>query len=297
MSEDAESISLKDAAVTLPQYVLPQHAVSRVVHRATRWKTTWWKDALIGWFMRRNNITLDDYTVTDPTEFTDFNSFFTRALRDGARPLPRTDDAIASPVDGAVSQAGSIEGSTVYQAKGHSYNLVELLGGSMAEAEPFSNGTFANLYLSPRDYHRIHMPLDGRLRRMVHVPGRLFAVNPAAVKTVPGLFARNERVVLTFDSDAGPFVLVLVGALCVGSIETVWHGEITPPHGREISVTNYSDDDAPALTRGEELGRFNMGSTVIALFPPQSATLNDALRPAQTVRMGESIGHRQARSD
>lgn len=290
MSDDQAPRSLTDAALTVPQYLLPQHAVSRMVHRATRWRTRWWKDALISWFMRHHGIVLDDYLVTEPTAFTDFNAFFTRALRDGARSLPAIDDAVASPVDGTVSQAGAIDDATIFQAKGHAYDLVDLLGGSRAEAAPFRDGTFTNLYLSPRDYHRIHMPLDGRLRRMVYVPGRLFAVNPPAVRTVPGLFARNERVVLTFDGATGPFALVLVGAFCVGSIETVWHGEITPPHGRETRLTAYAEHNAPALARGDELGRFNMGSTVIALFPPGSVELNATLRHASAVRMGQAIG-------
>jgi phosphatidylserine decarboxylase len=275
----ATDATLGDRLRTWPQFALPTHALSRVVHRATRWRTTWWKELLIGSFMHRFGIDLAEAEVNDPAAFPDFNSFFTRALKADARPLADGDDTLLSPVDDAP-----------LVAKGHRFGLATLLGGSATRAAPFAGGTVANLYLSPRDYHRIHMPLAGRLVEQVHVPGRLFAVNPPAVRTVDGLFARNERVALLFDTAVGPVAIVLVGALFVGSIETAWGGEVTPPHRSEIGVTRYAATDAPTLARGAELGRFNMGSTVVLLLPPGATELADGLEAGAPVRMGQALG-------
>ena len=281
--------SLGDRLRTWPQFLLPTHPLSRVVHRATRCRTTWWKELLIGSFMHRFGVDLGEAEIGDPAAFPDFNSFFTRALKPEARPLAEGDATLLCPVDGAVCFAGALDAAPLV-AKGHRFDATALLGGSERRAAPFAGGDVVNLYLSPRDYHRIHMPVRGRLVEQVYVPGRLFAVNPPAVRTVDGLFARNERVALLFETDAGPLAIVLVGALFVGSIETTWAGEITPPHGTEIVVTRHAPGHGPELARGAELGRFNMGSTVILLLPPEVATLADGLTPGAAVRMGQALG-------
>lgn len=230
-----------------------------------------------------------DYT--NRQVYPDFNSVFTRSLRPEVRPIVDDVNHIASPVDGTVSQAGAIEGHQLLQAKGHSYTLEKLLGSSTSLAQSFEGGHFATLYLSPRDYHRIHMPLSGRLVKMIHIPGRLFSVSPTTVRAIPGLFARNERVVCIFETAAGSMAVIMVGAIFVGSIETVWAGEITPPERSQITVTNYSSTSSPiVLERGQELGRFNLGSTVILLFGADSIYWAKQLNPGQSVQMGQSIG-------
>jgi phosphatidylserine decarboxylase len=273
-----------------PLYLLPHHALSRVVLAATRVKTRWWKQALIGAFRRRFDVRLDEAQQTDANAFVNFNAFFTRALRPEARPLAQGADSIAGPVDGRVSQAGHIEGDRIFQAKGHDYSLQELLGGDADLAARFSGGDFATLYLSPRDYHRIHMPLIGTLTETVYVPGRLFSVAPHTVTTVPRVFARNERLVAVFETEAGPMAMVLVGALFVACIETVWAGVVTPPHGYRVRRTDFRADKTVQLARGAEMGRFNMGSTVILLFGPRCVQWAANLTAGQPLRMGEAIG-------
>ncbi|MDX1594051.1 MAG: archaetidylserine decarboxylase [Gammaproteobacteria bacterium] len=286
----AEDVAgLTDWLRTLPQHLLPTHALSRVVHRATRSTVGWWKDLLIDLFDGLFDIDLCEAAERNKRAYPSFNAFFTRALQPGARPLEGDGTTLVNPVDGAVCYCGPLDGAPL-RAKGHRFGLPELLGGSAERAAPFVGGTVANLYLHPRDYHRVHMPLAGRLVEMVHVPGRLFAVNPPAMRTVTGLFARNERVVLHFETTVGPVAIVLVGALFVGSIETTWGGEITPPHRREVTVTRYPGDSGPTLQRGDELGRFNMGSTVILLLPPGAATLRDGLDADQELSMGRRLG-------
>ena len=215
----------------LPQHLLPQRLLTRLVYRLARIRTPWLKDALIRHFARRFRVKLDEAQESDPRAYTDFNAFFTRALKPGARPVAPGDWAVCCPVDGAVSQIGVADADTLLQAKGRSFSLTALLGGDPERARPFQGGVFATLYLSPRDYHRIHLPLAGRLREMVHIPGKLFSVSPLTTRIVPELFARNERVAALFDTPAGPMALVLVGAINVASIETVWAGTITPPLG------------------------------------------------------------------
>ncbi|ABI56216.1 archaetidylserine decarboxylase [Alkalilimnicola ehrlichii MLHE-1] len=246
-------------------YPLPHHAISRMVHWAVRVETPWFKNLLIKAFIRVFKVDMSEALEEDPTAYPTFNAFFTRALKPEARPLPDDPDAILSPADGTISQMGPIERDTIFQAKGHSFTTAELLGGDEALAEEFRDGWFATIYLSPRDYHRVHMPMTGTLRQMIHIPGRLFSVAPFTVRTVPKLFARNERVACIFDTDRGPMAVVLVGAINVGSIETVWAGEITPPAGIRAQYSNYEADNAPTIARGHEMGRFNMGSTVITL--------------------------------
>jgi len=286
---------LLDHLAAWAQYPLPTHGISRLVHALTRSRVGWLKNALIRRFITHFGVDMSEAQHGRPADFADFNSFFTRALRAECRPVVSGRGELACPVDGTVSQCGHIEADSLFQAKCHFYSLHTLLGGSEALAETFADGEFATLYLSPRDYHRIHMPLDGGLRQMLHVPGRLFSVNPRTTRAVPGLFARNERVIAVFDTAAGPLALVLVGAINVASIETVWHGEVTPPAGRRLRQWDYRDQGAPLLLeRGQEMGRFNMGSTVIVLLGPNAVAWDEAIRPGTTVRMGQCLARQRS---
>jgi len=273
------------------QYILPQHALSRLMHRLTRCENRAWKNAFIKTIVRLYRVDVDEAREPDLAAYPSFNAFFTRALRPDARPLCPDRDALLCPADGAVSQIGDIAAGRILQAKGKHYSAEELLGGDAERAKPFANGKFATIYLSPRDYHRLHMPLAGTLKEMVHVPGRLFSVNAATADNVPNLFARNERVAAIFDTEAGPMALVLVGAIFVASIETVWHGEVTPPAGTQVRTWNYSGD-VPVLAQGEEMGRFNMGSTIIVLFGDNAVAWEAGLKAGDAVRMGQKLGRR-----
>ncbi len=291
---------MKDRLFVLLQYPLPHHFLSRLVMLLTRLRmgpvTRW----MISFFVRRYRVDLDEAAETSLSAYPSFNSFFTRALKPGARPIAAGEREIACPVDGAVSQAGAIEKDRLYQAKGHDYTLEALLGGDAALAQEFANGSFATIYLSPRDYHRIHMPDAGRLRRMLYVPGRLFSVNTVTVRQVPRLFARNERMVCVFDTTHGPMAVILVGALFVGSMETAWGGppawvnlhELHKPHRHAgAKYADYSLDAEPVtLARGGEMGRFNMGSTVILLFAENAMKLEAAMREGVPVRVGQRLG-------
>jgi len=285
-----EPPSRADWAKTLPLYPLPQHAISRLTHWFTRLRADWIRRPFTNWFVRTFKVDMGEAMETDPLAYPHFNAFFTRALKPGARPLPADPGSICSPADGVISAMGPIADDTVLQAKGHGYSLTTLLGGNPDHAAAFRNGSFMTVYLSPRDYHRVHSPLAGTLREMIHVPGRLFSVGRHTVRTVPGLFARNERVVCLFDTDNGPMAVILVGAINVASIETVWAGEITPPRGRAIRHFHYTQKPVPVLQRGEELGRFNMGSTAIVVFPPGMARLDETLQADQVVKVGQAIG-------
>ena len=243
---------------------------------------------LIRWFVGRYNVNMDEALDPDITHYTSFNDFFTRALRPDARPLAQAD--YVCPVDGRISQFGTIDKDQIFQAKGHHFSTTALVGGDAALAARFEHGSFANLYLSPRDYHRIHMPCDGRLTRMIYVPGELFSVNPTTARGIPGLFARNERVVCVFDTANGPFVMTLVGATIVGSMATVWHGVVNPPRTGEIRDWSYANDNV-VLKQGEELGRFLLGSTVVMLFPKDTVQFNANWQPAGPVQLGEVMGN------
>ncbi|HPF26911.1 MAG TPA: archaetidylserine decarboxylase [Steroidobacteraceae bacterium] len=281
----------------LLQYLLPQHAVSRVVLAATRVRWRAFKNLLIGSFMRGFRPDMRDALESDPTAYGSFNAFFTRALRADARPIAPHADAIVSPVDGAVSQAGHIDGSTILQAKGHDYDLTTLLAGQRQWSERLQDGEFATIYLAPFDYHRIHMPLAGTLRAAWYVPGRLFSVNTVTVAAVPRLFARNERIVCCFETDGMPWSLVMVGALNVGSMTTVWHGDVAPRRSRVVTELPLTDPLAPLqLVKGAEIGRFNMGSTVILVLPRNVATWNAELLPGAKLRMGAMIGRLRTRA-
>lgn len=273
------------------QYLLPQHTISRLVHRISRSSRIPGLRPTMRWFVRRYGVRMNEAAEPDLAAYPDFNSFFTRALRPGVRPLPSNPLQPCCPVDGYVSQVGRIRNGRLFQAKGQLFSLVELLGGDDARAAPFRDGEFATLYLSPGDYHRVHIPLAGRLQEMVHVPGRLFSVAPICVQEIPRLFARNERVACIFETDLGPMAVILVGAINVGSIETVWAGEVTPPRGRQIIATRYAQSGPQAieLPRGGELGRFNLGSTVIVLFGPDKVRWCKELTGEAPVRLGQPL--------
>jgi phosphatidylserine decarboxylase len=280
---------LSERLALLGQHLLPKRALTRLLGRLASLKGGALTHAVIRWFVRRYGVEMAEARETDITRFRTFNDFFTRELRPGVRPLATA--GLLCPVDGSISQFGAITGNHIVQAKGHDYTTTALLGGDAALATAFDGGWFATLYLSPRDYHRIHMPCAGRLVRMIHVPGELFSVNPATVRGVPGLFARNERVVCLFDGAGditGPFVIVLVGATVVGSIATVWHGVVNPPRPGVPREWRY-DDRPVALERGAEMGRFLLGSTVILLFPQGPLTFNPAWTPGGTIRVGEAM--------
>ena len=281
--------NLRDNLFVLLQYLLPQHPISRLVHWFVRLRVQWLKNLVGRWFIGHFKVNMSEAVEEDITAYSDFNSFFTRALKPDVRPLAAEENAVLSPVDGAVSQAGKIDGDAIFQAKGHSYSLNTLLGNADSWSDKFQNGLFATLYLSPRDYHRIHMPLTATLEHVIHVPGRLFSVNPVTTRKVPGLFARNERVACLFNTEHGPMGMVLVGAINVASIETVWQGVITPPAGKRVQSWDYHDKKV-ILNAGEEMGRFNMGSTVILLFGPEQVAWVDSVKAEAPVRMGELLG-------
>lgn len=267
-------------------WLLPQHAISRLLFALTRVRTRA-KDPIVRWFIRRFGVDMSEAAEPDARAYSSFNEFFTRALRADARPFAGDEGTLISPVDGRLSARGAITDDRLIQAKGIDYSLTALLGGDADAAERFHGGAYATLYLAPGDYHRIHMPLEGRLTEMVHVPGRLYSVAPWTVALIDGLFARNERVCAHFDTEAGPLCLVLVGAINVAAIETVWAGLVTPPRGRRVTHWDYGA--GPELARGAEMGRFNMGSTVVVLAPP--GTTWDMERPeGERVRLGESLG-------
>lgn len=282
---------LGDRLRTLPQYLLPQRLISGWAYRLTRLESPWLRDRLIRAFIRHFKVDMSEALEPDPTRYATFNAFFTRSLRPDARPLVAGETVPCCPVDGFVSQAGAIDEDTVFQAKGRDFSLTALLGGDKDRARPFRNGAFATLYLSPRDYHRIHMPLAGRLTEMVHIPGKLFSVSPLTTRVVPGLFARNERVATLFETALGPMALVLVGAINVGSMETVWAGTITPPPATRVRRQAYpaAGPEAVFLERGAEMGRFNMGSTVIVLFGPGAVDWDAAIRPQTRVQVGQKL--------
>lgn len=284
--------SLGDYLKAWPTYLLPHHTLSRLMHAITRSKVRWWKCIFTRWFVRYFKVDMSLAQEPDLDAYPDFNHFFTRTLRPEARPIALQPDLLACPVDGAVSQLGEIENGRIFQAKGRDYSLLELLGNDANRTRLFDNGRFATLYLSPRDYHRIHMPVTGQLTAMTHVPGRLFSVSPATARAVPRLFARNERVIAYFDTEAGPLALVMVGAIFVASIETVWAGEVTPPAGHEIRHWQYDpQQSAHNFEKGAEIGRFNMGSTVIQLHGPDAVDWLDGIHPTDTVRMGQALAH------
>ncbi len=283
---------MSDRRKVLPQYVLPKRGLTAFAgHVASRERgaTT---TRLVRWFVRKYGVDMSEAANPDVTAYASFNDFFTRALKPGVRPIAAA--ALVSPVDGTISQFGTIEHDQIVQAKGHRYSTTALVGGDRALAERFHDGSFATLYLSPKDYHRIHMPCDGVLTRMIHVPGALFSVNPLTARGVPGLFARNERVVCVFESTAlGTFVLVLVGATIVGSMATVWHGPVNAPRVRRVREWHYADGEV-ALKQGHEMGRFMLGSTVVLLFAKSAVLRFDpSWQPGGSLRLGQAMAERR----
>jgi phosphatidylserine decarboxylase len=282
---------MSDRLAVLPQYLLPKQALTALAGLIASARGGSLTTRLIEWFVGRYGVNMSEAANPDLASYLTFNDFFTRALKEGARPLARAD--LICPVDGAISQFGAMERDQIYQAKGHHYSSTALVGGDAALAAQFDDGSFATLYLSPKDYHRIHMPCDGRLLRMIHVPGELFSVNPTTARGVPGLFARNERVVCVFESARGPFVLVLVGATIVGSMATVWHGVVNAKCSGQVREWRY-DDQSVVLQQGQEMGRFLLGSTVVMLFPKGPLQFNPAWAPAGAIRLGEAMASQSA---
>ncbi len=289
------SVALSERLAVAGQHLLPKQALTQLMGALARAEGGAATTMAIRWFIKRYRVDMNEAAHNNPAAYSSFNHFFTRALKDGARPLADTESGrtLLCPVDGAISQWGAIDGQRIFQAKGHDYSAAALLGGDAAQAAHFHGGHFATLYLSPRDYHRIHMPAAGRLLRMLHVPGNLFSVNPATARGVPGLFARNERVVCVFEGIDGalknrPWVLVLVGATIVGSMATVWHGLVNPPRPGTLRQWAYQDQ-AIHLAAGAEMGRFLLGSTVVMLFPAMPLAFNGSWQPGGAIRMGQRM--------
>jgi phosphatidylserine decarboxylase len=272
------------------QHLLPHHLISRLVAHVANSQTGWIKNTFIRWFIRRYQVDMDEAEFPDPDHYACFNEFFTRQLKPGARVIDEAPNAVLSPADGAISAIGNIIGDTIFQAKGRDFSLTALLGGDAARAAPFCNGQFMTVYLSPRDYHRVHMPVSGTLKEMVYVPGRLFSVNQDTAEGVDRLFARNERAVCIFETGHGPMAVVLVGAMIVAGIETVWAGQVAPAaHGRQS--TDYTHQAPPIhLERGLELGRFKLGSTAIVLFGQGAVQWHEGLQTGSMVQMGQATG-------
>ncbi|MBY6192725.1 archaetidylserine decarboxylase [Marinobacter hydrocarbonoclasticus] len=279
-----------DKLFVLSQYVTPQLAVSRLAGRlADSESTPALKNRVIKWFIGRYGVNMSEAAEPDFTAYPTFNAFFTRALKPGSRTIDPAPETLTSPVDGAISQIGQISTDRVFQAKGQSFSLTELLGGDDERAEPFREGEFATIYLSPKDYHRIHMPMAGTLKEMVYVPGKLFSVNPVTAENVPNLFARNERVACLFDTEAGPMAMVLVGAMIVGSVETTWAGVVAPNSGK-VAQWQYRGDDAVQFEKGQEMGRFRLGSTVVLVMPRGAVKWQPNQVAEKTVQLGEAFG-------
>lgn len=281
---------MSDRLKILLQHLLPKQALTRFAGRVAGAQGSAVTLPLIRWFVRTYAVDMSEAENPDIASYASFNDFFTRPLRAGARPLAAAD--FVCPVDGAISQFGAIDDDQIFQAKGHRFTTAALVGGDAVLAERFRHGSFANLYLSPRDYHRLHMPCDGRLSRMIYVPGALFSVNPTTARGVPNLFARNERVVSVFESpEHGPFVMVLVGATIVGSMATMWHGVVNPRRTGKLCEWRYADGQV-VLKKGDEMGRFLLGSTIVMLFARDSIVFNPDWAPEQPVRLGEMMGNR-----
>ena len=299
VSPSDHAATWRDHLKATPQYLLPHFLLSNLMYRITRIRVKWWKNWFISWFINQYKVDMSEALNSNPQTYACFNDFFTRPLKPQARPIASSTDALICPVDGTISQVGDIQTNRIFQAKGRDYNLSELLGGEHEWADLFQNGQFATIYLSPKDYHRIHMPIKGQLTQMSLVPGRLFSVSPATTRSVPKLFARNERVINYFYTDIGPVAVILVGAIFVAGIETVWHGQITPPHGTKSHHWLYETPGNEkiikdkqkliSLDRGDELGRFNMGSTVILLFSKDQVKWTEIAMPGTPVKMGQPL--------
>lgn len=283
-------MTFKQRLFIIAQYITPQHLLSRIIGSLAESQAPWFKNKLIIWFIDRYKVNMSEAVYESYHEYKNFNEFFTRPLKEGMRPIDMAADAVVCPADGAVSELGTINEGRVLQAKGHDYSLADLLGGDTERAKPFLNGEFATIYLSPRDYHRVHMPVTGTLTEMIYVPGQLFSVNQTTAENVSSLFARNERVVCMFDTEYGQMAVILVGAMIVASIETVWAGLVTPPK-RMLKITKYDETTRQpiVLEKGAELGRFKLGSTAIMVFEPNRITWNEELKSLVPTKMGQRI--------
>jgi len=288
-TRQSQTATWLDYLKSWPLYPLPQHAISRLTYQLTRIQTAWFKNAFIRRFAQHFQVNWSEALYQRPEDYRHFNEFFTRPLRDGVRPIEGDGNTVISPADGRISQIGSIDRDAVFQAKGHAFSVTDLLGGDTQRAALFRDGSFVTVYLSPRDYHRVHMPLSGKLRETIYIPGRLFSVAPHTTRTIPRLFARNERLVSIFDTDAGAMAMVLVGAINVAAIETVWSGLVTPPPRPGIETADHQQS-AIELERGAEMGRFNMGSTVILLFGKDRIRWLQGLHAGQALQMGQPLG-------
>ncbi len=284
---------MKDKLFILLQQLVPQHCLSRLVGKLAECRDPWVKNTFIRWFAKRYGVNMQEAEVEELRAYENFNAFFTRKLKPDARPLAPSPDSIMSPADGAISQLGDIEHGRIFQAKGRGYGLSTLLGGDIDLAEPFKNGKFATIYLSPKDYHRVHMPVDGKLRETIYVPGDLYSVNQTTAANVDQLFARNERLVAIFDTEYGPMAMVLVGAMIVAGIETVWSGQVAPVPRQPVRHRfDARPDQDIRLARGQEMGRFKLGSTVILLFGPDVMRWSESLGAESPLRQGEAMGTR-----
>lgn len=281
---------MKDRLFILIQHLLPQHLLSRLVGQLAETRITWLKNLLIERFQKLYGVDLEEAQIEDPRAYPTFNAFFTRALKPEARLIDTTAEAIVSPADGCISQCGDIEYGRLFQAKGHGYSLTALLGGDHDRAEPFINGKFATIYLSPRDYHRVHMPVDGTLRKAIYVPGDLYSVNQTTAENVDNLFARNERLVALFDTEHGPMAMILVGAMIVAGIETIWSGPVKKHKMEPQTLYNIEPPAPVSIEKGAEMGRFQLGSTVILLFGAQTMEWIDSLESGNPLHLGERIG-------
>lgn len=273
----------------LLQKIAPQHAISRFAGFLANSKVLWWKSLFIRTFISHYKVNMQEAEYPDPKHYACFNDFFTRGLKKGVRPICEGENTLACPADGVVSQSGQIKEGTLFQAKGHTYSVIDLLGGNEILASEFSGGAFSTVYLSPRDYHRVHMPIFGKLQTMIYVPGKLFSVNPVTTDNVPNLFARNERMVAYFDTPGGPMAMVMVGAMIVGSIESVWAGQVAP-QDTAIQVLDYRNRHIH-LNKGDEMGRFKLGSTIITLFAGDNVKLRDNHKANDAVTMGQDMGN------
>lgn len=281
---------MKKTLFILFQQIVPQHLLSRIVGHFAECTQPWLKNWLIKRFIAHFKVDMSEAADPDPESYTHFNAFFTRALRPDVRQIQRAENHICSPADGKISEIGAIEYGRILQAKGRGYGLTTLLGGDEDRAQPFVNGQFATIYLAPRDYHRVHMPAGAVLKEAVYVPGDLYSVNQTTAENVDALFARNERLVCIFETERGPMAMILVGAMIVAGIETVWSGQVAPPPHKPRQLFNTSGDTPVILEQGAEMGRFKLGSTVILLFPEQAVEWLDTLKAGSSVRMGDLIG-------
>jgi phosphatidylserine decarboxylase len=279
----------KDQLFAFAQHITPQKTLSRTIGRIAECENTWVKNTFINQFVKKYQVDMSEAVNSDPSSYRNFNDFFTRAIRSELRPICEQKNGLACPADGAVSQLGEIEHGTLLQAKGHTYSLTSLLGGDASLSNQFLGGSFATVYLSPKDYHRVHMPLTGKLTKMIHIPGKLFSVNKVTAEQIPSVFARNERTVCIFDTEAGPMAVILVGAMIVASIETTWAGQVTP-FNKNVVTWDYSELNNIEIKKGEEMGRFKLGSTAIVLFGKDAVKWEQSLQAETPTTMGMHFG-------